>query len=202
MYSYIKGILAEIEEGKAIVEAGGVGYEIFVPATVLRELPPDGSEVKLFTHFVVKEDEESLYGFLTKDDKSMFESLIGVNGIGPKGALGILSTLSANDLRMAIVTGDAKSISAAPGIGKKTAERVILDLKDKIGSIADAGGISISQVSQGVVRSSGPVAEAIDALTMLGYSRTEAGRAVGAVNFTEDMTTEDVLKLALKNIRL
>jgi len=202
MYSYIKGLLTEIEQGHIVVEAGGVGYGICIPASVLQELPVIGTEIKVYTHFSVREDGQTLYGFLYKEDREMFRSLITVSGIGPKGALSILGIMQPDDLRMAIACGDVKSISQAPGIGKKTAERVIIDLRDKMSSAA-AGernpAISSGDVQTG--RSQGPVAEAIEALTMLGFSRMEAGRAVGMINLTDDMTTEDVIKNALKAIR-
>lgn len=206
MYSYIKGVLAEISENEIVIEAAGVGYSINVPASVLGELPPQGTELKIYTHFSVKEDEQTLYGFLYKEDREMFRQLITVSGIGPKGALAILSVLSPSDLRMAIATGDSKSISMAQGIGKKTAERVILELRDKVTKMSDFEGMLTKESGRGAVtqnaRNAGPVSEAIDALTVLGYSRMEAGRAVGMVNLTEDMTTEDVLKAALKTIRV
>ncbi len=140
----------------------------------------------------------------------MFKALIGVNGIGPKGAIAILSVLNPDELRMAIITGDVKSISQAQGIGKRTAERLILELKDKIGSFA-ADFVSGAGLDNGAAQgnvgglnagafSAGPAAEAIDALTVLGYSRMEAGRAVGMVQLTDDITTEAVLKQALKNL--
>lgn len=206
MYSYIKGVLAEISENEIVIEAAGAGYSINVPASVLGELPPQGTELKIYTHFSVKEDEQTLYGFLYKEDREMFRRLITVSGIGPKGALAILSVLSPSDLRMAIATGDSKSISMAQGIGKKTAERVILELRDKVTKMSDFEGMLTKESGRGAVtqnaRNAGPVSEAIDALTVLGYSRMEAGRAVGMVNLTEDMTTEDVLKAALKTIRV
>ena len=208
MIQYIHGTLCEISDGMIIVEAGGIGYGINVPASVIGELPAVGTEVRIYTYYSVKEDSQSLFGFLYKEDREMFVQLIGINGIGPKGALAILSALRPDDLRMAIITGDAKAISSAQGIGKKTAERVILDLKDKVGDLsagysgslaADLGGRSAGSA---VSAASGPMAEAIDALTTLGYSRMEAGRAVGAVVLNEDMTTEDILRAALKTIRL
>ncbi|MDO5776050.1 MAG: Holliday junction branch migration protein RuvA [Eubacteriales bacterium] len=206
MINHIRGILSDIEEGQVVIEAAGVGYAIGVPATVLNLLPPVGSELKLYTYHSVKEDSQSLYGFVNKSDREMFKCLIGVNGIGPKGAIAILSVLDTEALRMAIVTADVKSISQAPGIGKRTAERLILDLKDKIGSFAedfvngsDMQGFGTAP-SAGNAFSAGPVAEAIDALTMLGYSRSEAGRAVSSIQLQDDMTTEDVLKAALRTI--
>lgn len=206
MYSYIKGILTEISENEITVEAGGVGYAVCVPASVLGELPVTGTELKVYTHFSVKEDEQTLYGFLYKEDREMFRRLITVNGIGPKGALAILSVLSPSDLRMAIATGDVRSISMAQGIGKKTAERVILELRDKVTKETSLEGLLSKEQERTAVsaagRNAGPVSEAIDALTVLGYSRMEAGRAVGTVELAEGMTTEDVLKAALKNIRV
>lgn len=208
MIQYIHGTLSEISDGLIIVEASGVGYGINVPSTVIGELPAVGTEVRIYTYYSVKEDSQSLFGFLYKEDREMFTQLIGVNGIGPKGALSILSVLRPDDLRMAIMTGDAKAISSAQGIGKKTAERVILDLKDKIGDLssmysgnltADLGG---RPAGRGASASAGPMAEAIEALVALGYSRMEAGRAVGSVILEDDMTTEDVLKAALKLIRM
>jgi len=210
MINYIHGILSEISEGSIVVEAGGVGYGIHVPATVIAEIPAVGTEVKIYTYYSVKEDSQSLYGFLYREDREMFESLISVNGVGPKGALSILSVLPPDDLRMAILTGDAKSISMAQGIGKKTAERLIVDLKDRISKAgtafsgnlhADLGrhGAAAGQAGAGAA---GPMAEAIDALVVLGYTRMEAGRAVGSIALHDGMTTEDILKAALKNIRL
>jgi len=127
--SYIKGTLAEKMEGAAVVEAGSIGYRIFMPASALELLGAVGDEVVVYTYFQVREDAMSLYGFLSRQDREMFKQLIGVNGIGPKAALGLLGTLRPDDLRLAILTGDAKAISRAPGIGAKTAQRIILDLK-------------------------------------------------------------------------
>ena len=192
-------------ENHIVVEAGGVGYGIFVPATVLPQLPTVGEEVKIYTHFSVREDGQSLYGFLYKEDREMFRQLLSVNGVGPKGALGILSVLGPDDLRMAIITGDAKAISRAPGIGPKTAQRVILDLKDKVDAgqvLSHMGDVGAEDLRSGMGAAGGrgPLAEAIDALAALGYSRIEAGRAVRKLAITEDMTTEDILKLALRSI--
>lgn len=203
MISYIKGILSEVSDAFIVVEAAGVGYGINVPATVISELPPLGTELKIHTYYSVKEDSQSLFGFLYKEDREIFKHLISVNGIGPKGAIAILSVLRPDELRMAVIMGDAKTISRAQGIGKRTAERVILELKDKLSvpaGLSDEGGAVISGTSAAAAFSSGPVAEAIDALTVLGYSRAEAGRAVGAVEVSEAMTTEQILKAALKQI--
>ena len=132
MYAYIKGELAEKNIDHIVVEAGGIGYLIYVPAQSIDYLPDEGDQIKVYTYLYIREDAMVLYGFLTKDDLEIFKMLITVSGIGPKGGLGILSTLSADDLRFAILSGDSKTISKAPGIGAKTAQRVIIDLKDKM----------------------------------------------------------------------
>lgn len=202
MISYIRGTLAEKNEDSAVVEAHGVGYQIFVPVPVLSELPPLGESVKIYTYFSVREDGMSLFGFLSRQDLAMFKQLIGVNGIGPKSALGILSALRPDVLRMAVASGDAKTISRAPGVGPKTAQRIILDLKDKI-RLEDvlAGGLEESLAVPEEISGVGQVGkEAVEALTALGYSAAEAAGAVKKVKITEEMTAEDVLKGALRHL--
>lgn len=200
MISYIRGTLTEISEDMIVVENANIGYNIFVPLSVIETLPRTGSEMMIYTHFQVREDGMSLYGFLSRQDLAMFRQLIGVNGIGPKGALGILSVLKPDDLRMAILADDAKAISRAPGVGTKTAQRVILDLKDKIkpeDMLAGVGYIPVPET--GMTSGAGGAAkEAAQALAALGYSATEAARAVHKVELTDDMTAEDVLKASLK----
>ena len=132
MISYVKGELAAIEEQKAIIDVGGIGYGVFMPHQALAMLPSVGNEVKLYTYLNVREDAMQLFGFLTKDDLEIFRLVIGVSGIGPKGGLNILSCMSPDELRFAIMSGDAKMISSAPGIGKKTAEKLIVELRDKV----------------------------------------------------------------------
>lgn len=199
--AYVKGPLAEKMDDSVIVEAGGLGYRIFVPTSVLAELPKLGENVKIYTFYSVKEDSVSLYGFLSRQDLEMFRMLIGVNGVGPKSALGILSALNPDSLRLAILSSDAKAISKAPGIGSKTAQRIILDLKDKVhaedilygGGDAKAAPVEISGVTE-------VGKEAVEALTALGYSASEAAGAVRKVTITETMTAEDVLKGALRHL--
>lgn len=205
MISYVKGILASVEEDKIVVEAGGLGFSVFVPLSVLDGLPSLGAEVTVYTYFQVREDAMSLYGFLHRQDRDMFKQLIGVNGIGPKGALGILSVLRPDDLRLAIVNGDVKAITKAPGVGARTAQRLILDLKDKV-SVEDVlnnlgGGAEASLA--GFVPGAGmaeAAKEAVQALVALGYTNMEASRAVKQVELTEEMTAEDVLKASLKHL--
>ena len=175
MYAYIKGILAEITEDAIIVENQGIGYEIAVPGQVFDYLPSVGEEVKIYTYHYVREDAILLYGFLTKEDVRIFKMLIGVSGIGPKGALAILSVLSTDDLRFAILGDDAKAIAKAPGVGAKTAQRVIIELKDKL-SLEDAFEQKLANQAQKAELNPavGVKNEAILALTSLGYSQSEA----------------------------
>lgn len=204
MFSYIKGTLEEIWEDMIVVETGGIGWNIHVPLSVLDRLPRTGEQVRIYTSFQVREDAMTLYGFLTRQDLKMFGQLLGVSGIGPKAALGILSTLQPDDLRMAIISEDAKAIARAPGIGPKTAKRLILDLKDRI-RMEDIlpGGISGGAELSGTAEVSGMEGvgrEAIEALVALGYSMTEATKAVRQVEITEGMTAEAVLKGSLKHL--
>ena len=198
MISFVRGRLAEVAESSCVVETAGLGMEINIPYTVLEELPHIGEEVILYTYFKIAEDAMSLYGFLSRRDEEMFERLISVSGIGPKAALAILSTLAPDDLRMAIAAGDAKAIAKAPGVGAKTAQRLILDLRDKI-DIAEiiGGGTSGAAGASAAAAGSAPAREAVEALTALGYSASEAARAVREAA-SEDMTSEDVLRAALK----
>lgn len=201
MISYVKGPLAEKLEDSVVVEAGGIGYRIFVPSSVLSELPKTGETVKIYTYFSVREDAMNLYGFLSRQDIEMFRQLIGVNGVGPKSALGILSALSPDTLRMAVISGDAKAISKAPGVGSKTAQRIILDLKDKVKAEDILCGVTDAASAHTEISGVGEVGkEAIEALTALGYSASEASNVVKKVVITEKMTVEDVLKAALKHL--
>ncbi len=185
-------------EEDMIVEAGSVGYNIRVPLSVIDGLPGIGEEVRIYTYLQVREDAMSLYGFLTRQDLKMFRQLLGVNGIGPRGALGLLSALRPDDLRLAIISGDVKAISRAPGIGSKTAQRLILDLKDRISvdEMIPRQEAALEAKSRGGLGEAGN--EAVSALVALGYSAMEASRAVRQVEITESMTTEDVLKASLK----
>ena len=201
MYAYIKGILAEITEDAIIVENQGIGYEIAVPGQVFDYLPSVGEEVKIYTYHYVREDVILLYGFLTKEDVRIFKMLIGVSGIGPKGALSILSVLSTDDLRFAILGDDAKAIAKAPGVGAKTAQRVIIELKDKL-SLEDAFEQKLANQAQKAELNPavGVKNEAILALTSLGYSQSEALKVLQGIEISPDDQVEDVLKMALKQM--
>lgn len=203
MYAYIKGTLEEITEDSVVVETGGIGYNVKVSTTTADLLPGIGSEVKIYTYTLVREDAFSLYGFLTRDDLEIFKKLITVSGIGPKGGLAILSVMSADALRFAVMAGDAKAIAKAPGIGAKTAERVILDLRDKIsledtlkgldGPADKTGASADDRTADNQMKR-----EAIEALVALGYSASDATAAVKKVELHEDTTVEGILKQALK----
>ncbi len=206
MISFIHGELAEIQDGMIVVEASGVGYGIRVPATVIGALPSIGEEVKIYTYFSVTQNGVELCGFLSPEDREMFTMLLTVSGVGPKGALGILSAMTPDDLRMAIVTGDSKAISRAPGVGSKTAQRIVIDLKDKLdatevfSTALDHGSSGGGQGFAGAAISHSAQREAVEALVALGYSETEASRAVKKVEISGDMTVDQILKLALKNL--
>ena len=200
MYSYIRGELAEINSDHIVLDVNGIGYQIYIPTNSLNYLPSIGEMVKIHTYLYIREDAMMLYGFLTRDDLDMFKMLITVSGIGPKGGLGILSTLSTDDLRFAVLSDDAKAIAKAPGVGAKTAQRLILELKDKL-SLEDAfeqkfektGGPAESHAS-------GTKNEAVQALVALGYSSSEALRALNGIEITEETDVEEILKMALKNM--
>lgn len=201
MFAFIRGKIDYISEDNVVIDTGGVGYNVKISSGTLAALPGIGEEIKLYTYTCVREDMFSLFGFLSRDDLEIFKKLITVNGIGPKGGLAILSVMSADNLRFAILSGDSASIAKAPGIGKKTAERVILDLKDKISiedtlvhkemqAVPDIQGAPMQQARN----------EAVEALVALGYSPSDALHAVKNVQAEEDVDVETILKLALKNM--
>lgn len=196
MYAYIKGELADIAEDNIVLECNNIGYNIRVPLSVVQRLPGIGATVKVYTYTSVREDAFLLFGFLSKDDLEIYKKLITVNGIGPKGALGILSVMSADDLRFAILSGDAKTIAKAPGIGAKSAERIILDLKDKISLQPETFDTEDTVI--GAAENTAVKNEAIEALVALGYTPAEALKAVKQVQITDDMDSGEVLKRALK----
>ncbi len=200
MYAYIKGELAEIWEGVAVVEAHGVGYRIHIPASMTDQFLKIGQEVKIYTYLHIKEDAMELYGFLTRDDLEVFQMMLGVSGIGPKGALAILAVLTPDELRFAVLGEDAKAIAKAPGIGNKTAQRLILELKDKL-SLEDTLEKRLGQAGQRQADAmSGVRGDAVQALAALGYSSSEALKAVNGIEIAPDMTVEEVLKEALRQM--
>ncbi|MEZ3490900.1 MAG: Holliday junction branch migration protein RuvA [Lachnospiraceae bacterium] len=200
MYAYIKGEIIDISEDNLVLECNNIGYNIRIPLSVTQRLPGIGATVKIYTYTSVREDAFNLFGFLSKDDVEIYKKLIAVNGIGPKGALSILSAMSADDLRFAILSGDAAAIAKAQGIGKKSAERIILELRDKVQFTASAAADLEVLTSSDTTAETNAKNEAIEALTSLGYSPSDALRAVRQIELTEDMDAGTVLKQALKII--
>ena len=202
MIAYLKGTLEEIGNDYIVVDVNNIGYLVKVSLRVIEGLPSVGNQIKIHTYTYVREDVLALYGFLTKDDLQMFLLLLGVNGVGPKGALGILSVFSAQELRLAIISQDSKTISKAPGIGAKTAQRMLIDLKDKVSveETFEKMGEQNVTVASSQTSTSGARGDAIEALTALGYSASESMKAVNAVEITEDMSSDVILKLALKHL--
>lgn len=201
MISYVKGELVAVTEDKVIIDVNGMGYGIYLPSSMLQQMPALGKVVKLHTYLNVREDAMQLFGFISLDALEVYKMLISVSGIGPKGGLAILSKLSVNELRFAVASADVKVISSAQGIGKKTAEKLIIELKDKL-SIEDAlrSEQDSTALNQSVAHSTGNMNEAIQALVALGYDNSSALKAVKGISDMGDMCAEDILKLALKNL--
>lgn len=191
MIGYIKGILAHKQEGMVIVECGGVGYELFVSNNTLGELPYNGEECKLFSFLHVKEDGICLYGFATMEEKDLFNKIISVSGIGPKGAIGLLSGMNLAQLSNAIATSDVAQLSKIKGLGKKTAERLCLELKDKIGVV----GV----FDEGEISNTGAINDAIEVLVSLGISKNEATVLTKRVA-KADMSVEDIISNCLQQM--
>ncbi len=201
MISYIKGILEDMSPGMVVVDNHGIGYQMMVPMRG-ESFPKIGQDIKIYTHMHVREDDVSLFGFLSKEEKEAFELLIGVNGIGPKVGLSVLSTLSVYELKMAVISEDVKTISKTPGLGPKGAKKLILELKDKLSFEEleeDGVGAEIFDTS---ADSSDSVMITIEGLVSLGYSKSEAAIAVNKVEDAKDLTPEELLKKALKNIMI
>ena len=200
MIAYIKGELVETLPGSVILDVHGIGYRIYISGRESEQLTKMGSQVKLHTYFHVKEDAMQLYGFQHKDDLEVFSLLLGISGIGPKGALAILSVMTTDDLRFAVLGDDAKAIAKAPGVGTKTAQRLILELKDKM-SLEDAFEQKFEKTGEPAENhAQGTKNEAVQALVALGYSSSEALRALNGIEITEETDVEEILKMALKNM--
>jgi Holliday junction DNA helicase RuvA len=204
MITYVRGELVAEELDRIIVDVGGMGYQIFMSGESMTHLPSVGHEVTIHTYLNVKEDAMKLFGFLTREHLEIFKLLIGVNGVGPKGGLAILSVLSPDNLRYAVLSNDVKAISSAQGVGKKSAEKIILELRDKL-KIEDmlesvASGSGTSDVAGLATGNKKVQAEVIQALEALGYGSTEALKAVKQVEIDETSTAESVLKQALRHI--
>ena len=196
MIRFIKGKFYPQADGTVVIETNsGIGFSMMIPANCPLYKHYEGEEVKAYTYMAVREDDISLYGFSSTDELELYTKLISVSGVGAKVGIAIMSIMPVDQLKHAIASGDAKTIATANGVGKKTAERVIIDLKDKVGD-ADISGSGIAAVTATITSER---SEAVSALMSLGYSKTEADQAVGAVK-DENLTAEQYIKLALKNM--
>lgn len=200
MYAYIKGKIEDIAADRVVIEANNIGYNVFVPSGVIAAVGYTGREVKLYTYLNVKEDAFTLFGFLTKEDLELFKLLITVNGIGPKGAMGILGALPADDLRFAIMSGDSKTISSAPGIGAKTAQKIIIELKDKLKTVDFVKAVNPGDIGSDIPSDGDIVSEAVLALTSLGYGQAEALKAIRQCASENMDSVEQLIKEALKKM--
>ncbi len=186
MISFLEGTIAEKAGGRVVLAVGGTGYDVLVPTSVMGRLPPLGRSARVYTRLTVRDDAMVLYGFSSPDERSLFDLLTGVTGVGPKVALSFLSALSADALRRAIVDGDATALTIVPGVGKKVAQRVIVDLRDRLGG-------------EGVLVAEGPISDVREALLSLGLTAQEAGEALRGVE-PDGRPVEELLKEALKKV--
>lgn len=197
LFYYLRGTITALEAGLAVVDCGGVGYACYTTSYTQSQLKV-GQEQKLFTHCAIREDAVDIFGFATKEERTCFERLIGVSGVGPKAALAILSTTTPDRFTLAVVTGDEKALTAAPGVGKKLAQRIILELKDKIAGeqarFDASAGPAAAVIPAG---GGGKLAEATAALTVLGYSQSEIGLALRGVD-VEQLSVEDIVRSCLR----
>jgi holliday junction DNA helicase RuvA len=187
MISFLRGEVISKSADVVVISVGGVGYEVFVPTTVAGELPAKGGTARIHTRMVVRDDSITLYGFTTLDERDLFDLLVGVTGVGPKLALAFLSSIDPVDLRRSVVSGDAAALTIVPGVGKKVAQRVVLDLRDRLGGTGD------------VIVIEGPIADAREALVSLGLSPQEATEALTGID-PDGMGADEVLREALKKV--
>jgi holliday junction DNA helicase RuvA len=187
MIAFLEGTVVEKAGDRVVISVGGTGYEILVPALTMAKLPAAGRKAKVFTRLQVRDDAMVLYGFVSVDERSLFDLLITVSGVGPKVALGILSVLSPDALRRAVASGDGEALTLVPGVGKKVAGRIVLDLKDRLGAVGDTAA-------------TGPIAEVREALLALGLSAQEAREALSALAPNGDRPVEELLREALRSV--
>ncbi|MGI6071994.1 MAG: Holliday junction branch migration protein RuvA [Lachnospiraceae bacterium] len=198
MIGYIIGTVTAVSEGLIVLENNGVGYNIIMPGSSLYKLGVNDTDVRVYTYMSVREDDVSLFGFLSRNELNMFKMLITVSGVGPKGAIGILSSIGVDELKMAIAAEDAKLISVAKGVGSKTAQKIIVELKSKIDKDLLLRGESIpSDAGSAAGSSSSITSEAIEALEVLGFGRTASVKAINRIEITEGMTSSELVSLAL-----
>ena len=194
MISYIKGKLETKNIDNVVIEVGGIGYKIFMSVNSMDRLGETGTEVKVYTYMRVREDDVSLYGFCTNEELKMFEQLLGLSGVGAKLALSILANISSSSFALAIITGDLNTLKCLPGIGAKSAQRMILELKDKMKT---QEAIETEAIPVQSAEKSDKAKDAIEALQVLGYSRRDIELAISKIN-TVDLSVEDIIKQGLK----
>ena len=195
MIASLRGRLTLKQAPTIIIECHGVGYEVETPMSTFLELPPTGDEVFLFTHMVVREDAQTLYGFATEEERALFRLLLKISGVGAKMGLAVLSSMSVDGFRRCVEYEDAASLVKVPGIGKKTAERLIIELRDRIDGPAARSGVTKVEVEAGAK------SEAVDALVSLGYKPREVQKLIGELD-VDGKTAEDIIRLALRQVAL
>lgn len=198
MFSYIKGVLEIKNTNYVVIDVNGVGFKIFMSQTAIDSLPEIKEQVRIYTHMQVREDDISLYGFNTQEELRMFELLIGVSGIGAKSAIGMLANIEPSSFALCVISDDYDKLTKIPGIGKKTAQRIVLELKDKLKQENIETKIAAKQIEQEVI-TNGKQEEAISALKVLGYNKNQIDKAIETININE-LSVEEIIKLALKNL--
>ncbi|AEV67886.1 Holliday junction branch migration protein RuvA [Acetivibrio clariflavus] len=199
MFAYIRGKLEYKHNDYIVVEANGVGYKIYTSLSTIQNIQPVGNEVKIYTYLYVREDVMNLYGFLTQEELGMFELLLGVSGVGPKAAISVISSMSPSKFGLSVITNDYKSLTKAQGIGSKMAQRIVLELKDKINKTELVSSFGEKDQAADEIKDNSRFSEAVSALIVLGYTASEANKAVASV-YREDMDIESVIKNALKTL--
>ncbi|MBS4007159.1 MAG: Holliday junction branch migration protein RuvA [Clostridium sp.] len=198
MFNYLSGTLAQIGKDYVVLDNRGIGWQLYVPTTVSARLQTVGKEIKLFTYLLVREDDLQLYGFLSAEDLLLFKMLLSVSGVGPKAALGVLSTFSALDFYMSVMNEDIRALTRVPGIGPKSAKRLVVELKDKVTALGTAGPVAVTIYPAEI--SPQPFQDAMQALLALGYNGTEAQSALQNISGRETMSTEQLLRSALSQL--
>lgn len=198
MISFIRGILLEKQPPFLLVDVNGIGYELSAPMSTFYQLPDVGIEISLHTHFVVREDAQQLYGFYAKSERALFRTLLKVNGVGPKLGLTILSSIEPDEFVRSVLNQDAAALVSVPGIGKKTAERLIVEMRDRLSDWHEAPTLNVSQPKKSLSRNQ-VVQDAISALIALGYKPQEASRVVARVD-AEDLSSEEIIRRSLKEM--
>lgn len=199
MIGQLRGIILEKQPPQLILDVNGVGYEIDAPMNTFYHLPDVGKEVTLYTHFIVREDAHHLYGFYAREERSLFRTLLKVNGVGPRLALTVLSSIDPNEFIRCILNNDTESLVRLPGIGKKTAERLIIEMRDKVSSLNHTASPTELPAVKGAIGRTQITQDAVSALIALGYKPQEASRAVARVD-DNVMTSEEIIRRALREM--